>query len=263
MQRQRMQVVILAGGYGTRISEESAVRPKPMVDIGTRPILWHIMKYYAWFGATDFLVCCGYKGDLIKDYFASVTLRESDVTFDLASGQMEIHRRGGEPWRVTLVDTGDGTMTGGRLKRVADYLDDTTFFLTYGDGLSDVDLRSLLDFHRSNHVLATLTAVQPPGRFGALTLQRDQILIDGFHEKPQGDRGWVNGGFFVLEPKVLEYIAGDATVWERDPLEELARDGQLAAYRHGGFWQPMDTLRDKMVLEELWETGQAPWKVWQ
>lgn len=258
-----MKVVILAGGYGTRISEESAVRPKPMVDIGSRPILWHIMKYYAAFGFTEFVVCCGYKGEVIKDYFASAALRGSDVTFDLSSGEVEIHRRRTEPWRVTLVDTGDGTMTGGRLRRVADHLDDDTFCFTYGDGLSDVDLRSLVDFHHRNHVLATLTAVQPPGRFGALSLDAEQTLIDGFHEKPRGDRGWINGGFFVLEPKVLEYISGDETVWERDPLEELARDGQLAAYRHEGFWQPMDTLRDKMVLEELWGSGQPPWKVWQ
>lgn len=257
-----MKVVILAGGYGTRISEETAVRPKPMVELGGKPILWHIMKLYAASGHTDFVVCCGYKGHVIKQYFADLMLRDADVTFDLVNDTVEIHRRRCEPWRVTLVDTGDNTMTGGRLKRVAEYLDDGTFCFTYGDGLSDLDLDALLRFHHDQQVLATLTAVQPPGRFGALSLGRDQTLVDGFHEKPHGDSGWINGGFFVLEPKALEYVGGDETTWEREPLERLAKDGKLAAFRHEGFWHPMDTLRDKMVLEQLWETGEAPWKVW-
>lgn len=257
-----MKVVILAGGYGTRLSEETGVRPKPMVEIGGRPILWHLMKYYASFDLTDFIICCGYKGHVIKEYFAAAKLRDADVTFDFAHDRVEYHRLGSEPWRVTLVDTGDGTMTGGRLKRVADYLDEESFCFTYGDGLSTVDLHALVDFHRTHQALATMTAVQPPGRFGALSLQEHQVFVDGFHEKPRGDRGWINGGFFVLEPKVLEYVDGDATVWEREPLQGLARDGRLAAYRHEGFWHPMDTLHDKMVLEELWTSAEAPWRVW-
>ena len=261
-----MKVVILAGGYGTRLSEETAVRPKPMVEIGDQPILWHIMKFYGAFGVTDFIICCGYKGWMIKEYFANYALYASDVTFDLASDEMELHRRGSEPWRVTLVDTGLETMTGGRLKRVRDHLDDDTFALTYGDGLSNVDLRALTGFHQEQGVLATLTAVQPPGRFGALVLEHGRSLIKSFHEKPQGDTdgedAWINGGFFILEPGAIDYIAGDATVWEREPLEQLAHDKQLAAFRHEGFWQPMDTLRDKTVIERLWDSGDAPWKLW-
>ena len=257
-----MKAVILAGGFGTRISEESGIKPKPMIEIGHKPILWHIMKIYAAHGVDDFVICCGYRGYLIKEYFASYFLHRSDVTFDLRENKMHVHQNHVEPWRVTLVDTGDNAMTGGRLKRVADYLDGETFCLTYGDGVSDVDVQKIIEFHHSNAKLATLTAVQPPGRFGAFTLDKGQHTISGFREKPNGDGAWVNGGFFVLEPKVLDYIAGDGTVWEREPLEQLALDGQLAAYKHSGFWQPMDTLRDKMYLEDLWTKGQAPWKVW-
>lgn len=257
-----MKVVILAGGYGTRLSEETAVRPKPMVEIGGHPILWHIMKIYSAHGHTDFVICCGYKGHMIKDYFAQYVLRTSDCTIDLVKDKVEIHRRSREPWRVTLVDTGDGTMTGGRLGRVRDYLDDETFFFTYGDGVADIDLDALLAFHRSSGALATLTTVQPPGRFGALSLGERQVFVDGFREKPDGGRGWINGGFFVLEPGVIDYIGGDDTVWERGPLEGLAEDGELAAYRHEGFWHPMDTLHDKKVLEGRWEASDAPWRVW-
>lgn len=259
-----MKAVILAGGYGTRLSEETAVRPKPLVEIGNFPILWHIMKIYAHHGIRDFVVCGGYKGWMIKDYFASYCLRASDVTFDLEHGAMEVHERRSEPWRVTVVDTGLETMTGGRVKRVREHLEDDTFCLTYGDGVSDVDIGALVEFHREQQVAATLTAVQTPGRFGALVLERDQRLVNGFKEKPRpdGESAWINGGFFVLEPKVLDYIEGDVTVFEREPLEALADEGLLAAYRHSGFWQPMDTLRDRMVLEGLWERGDAPWKVW-
>ncbi len=257
-----MKAVILAGGFGTRISEESAVRPKPMVEIGGRPILWHIMKIYSAHGIDDFIVCCGYKGHVIKEYFSTYFLQRSDVTFDLAENRVEVHRNGAESWRVTLVDTGDGTMTGGRLKQVARYLGDETFCFTYGDGVSDINLTRLVEFHRREGVLATLTAVQPPGRFGAFRLEDDATRIQGFREKPRGDGAWINGGFFVLEPGVLDYIGGDETIWEREPMDGLARDGQLAAFRHTGFWQPMDTLRDKMVLEELWERESPPWKVW-
>jgi glucose-1-phosphate cytidylyltransferase len=257
-----MKVVILAGGFGTRISEESGIKPKPMIEIGHKPILWHIMKIYGAHGATDFVICCGYRGYLIKEYFASYFLHRSDVTFDLRENQMHVHQNHVEPWRVTLVDTGDNSMTGGRLKRVKDYLDRETFCLTYGDGVSDVNIREVIEFHRRQSGLATLTAVQPPGRFGAFTLDRGQSTISSFREKPSGDGAWVNGGFFVLEPDVLDYIAGDETVWEREPMEQLAQEGQLSAYKHSGFWQPMDTLRDKMYLEDLWAKGQAPWKVW-
>jgi glucose-1-phosphate cytidylyltransferase len=260
-----MKAVILAGGFGTRISEETGVRPKPMVEIGGRPILWHIMKIYSAHGVNDFVVCCGYKGYVIKEFFASYTLRNSDVTFDVANHGMEILKNGAEPWKVTLVDTGDDTMTGGRIRRVRRYLGDETFCLTYGDGVSDVDLTALLDFHRASGNLATLTAVQPPGRFGAFSLQADETRVSAFAEKPNGDgdaSAWINGGFFVVEPEALELVDGDATVWEREPLERLAGQGRLGAYRHRGFWQPMDTLRDRMVLEELWENGRAPWKVW-
>ena len=255
-----MKLVILAGGQGTRISEETSVRPKPMVEIGGRPILWHIMKMYSSHGVNEFILCLGYKGYLIKEFFANYFLHTSDVTIDLASNCVEVHQRTAEPWKVTMVDTGQSTMTGGRLKRVAPYLGSEDFCFTYGDGVADVNLGDLIAFHRSSKKLATLTAVQPPGRFGALNLKGD--LIQGFQEKPQGDGGWVNGGFFVLSPRVLDYIEDDNTTWEREPLQRLADDGQLSAHFHPGFWQPMDTLRDKTQLEELWASGQAPWKTW-
>ncbi len=258
-----MKVVILAGGYGTRLSEETGVKPKPMVEIGERPILWHIMKIYSTYGINDFIICCGYKGHVIKQYFASYFLYMCDVTFDLRNNRMEIHQNDVEPWRVTLVDTGEKTMTGGRLKRVREYVGDETFCFTYGDGLSDVDIADLIAFHRQQGVLATMTAVQPPGRFGTFRLEEGQTKVTQFREKPQGDGAWVNGGFFVLEPGAIDYVDGDDTVWEREPLQRLARDGQLAAYRHYGFWHPMDTLRDKMVLEELWTSANPPWKVWK
>jgi len=257
-----VKVVILAGGYGTRISEESAVRPKPMVEIGGMPILWHIMKIYAAHGHTDFVICAGYKSHQIKEYFASYFLRCSDVTFDLAKNSFEVHDTEVEPWRVTVLDTGDATMTGGRLRRARQHLDDEAFCLTYGDCVADVDITALVKFHRDHGVQATVTAVQPPGRFGALSLRHDENKIEEFVEKPTGDGGWVNGGFFVCEPQVLDYVESDATVWEREPLEGLARDDQLVAYQHSGYWQPMDTLRDKTVLEERWAAGDAPWKVW-
>ena len=257
-----MKAVILAGGYGTRLSEETGVRPKPMVEIGSRPILWHIMKIYSSHGIHDFIVCCGYKGRVIKEYFADYYYEMADVTFDLAENRAEIHDSRAEPWRVTLVDTGDGTMTGGRLKRVRHHLDDETFCFTYGDGLANIDLDRLLTFHRDQGLKATLTAVQPPGRFGTFNLPDGATRVSRFREKPKGDGAWINGGFFVLEPEAIDYIEGDDTVWEREPLQDLARDGQLAAYRHEGFWQPMDTLRDKMVLEELWTNGDRPWKIW-
>ena len=255
-----MKLVILAGGQGTRISEETSVRPKPMVEIGGRPILWHIMKMYSSHGVNEFILCLGYKGYLIKEFFANYFLHTSDVTIDLANNSVEVHQRTAEPWKVTMVDTGQSTMTGGRLKRVARYLGSEDFCFTYGDGVADVNLGDLIAFHRSSKKLATLTAVQPPGRFGALNLKGD--LIQGFQEKPQGDGGWVNGGFFVLSPRVLDYIEDDNTTWEREPLQRLADDGQLSAHFHPGFWQPMDTLRDKTQLEELWASGQAPWKTW-
>ena len=256
-----MKAVILAGGYGTRISEESSIRPKPMVEIGEKPILWHIMKIYSAYGINDFIICLGYKGYIIKEYFANYFLHMSDITFDMKNNKMDVHTNGVEPWKVTLVDTGEGTMTGGRLRRVKDYIGNETFCLTYGDGVGNIDIKRLIDFHREQKVLATLTAVQPPGRFGAFQLDHDQYKIPTFKEKPQGDGAWVNGGFFILEPKVIDYIDGDTTIWERDPMEKLAQDGKLAAYRHQGFWQPMDTLRDKMVLEDLWQNN-PPWKVW-
>lgn len=257
-----MKAVILAGGYGTRISEESAIRPKPMVEIGGKPILWHILKIYSAYGINEFIICCGYKGHMIKEYFANYFLHMSDVTFDLKNNKMQVHSNGVEPWQVTLVDTGDGTMTGGRLRRVKDYIGHETFCFTYGDGVGNIDIGRLIAFHREQKTLATLTAVQPPGRFGAFSLHHDQRKIATFKEKPHGDGAWINGGFFVLEPAVMDYITGDATVWEREPLEKLAQDGMVSAYKHYGFWQPMDTLRDKNLLEELWQSGQAPWKVW-
>lgn len=255
-----MKTVILAGGLGSRISEESIIRPKPMIEIGGRPILWHIMKIYSAHGLTEFVICLGYKGYLVKEYFANYFLHMSDVTFDMASNRMEVHQKHAEPWKVTLVDTGESTMTGGRLKRIQEYIGDETFCATYGDGVSDVDITRLIDFHRKQGTLATLTAIQPPGRFGAL--QFDRSLITSFQEKPTGEGGWINGGFFVLSPKVFDLIEGDQTIWERAPMERLASTGQLSAYRHDGFWQPMDTLRDKMHLEELWAAGKAPWMVW-
>ncbi|GAA3995267.1 glucose-1-phosphate cytidylyltransferase [Hymenobacter fastidiosus] len=258
-----MKAVILAGGYGTRISEESGVRPKPMVEIGGKPILWHIMKIYAHHGIRDFVICCGYKGHLIKQYFADYFLHNSDVTFRMDRNEMQVHRSNAEPWTVTLVDTGQETMTGGRLRRVREYLDDSTFCLTYGDGVGNVDVRAAIEHHRQHAALATLTAVRQPGRFGVFNLGEESSLIASFTEKPEGgDTPWINGGFFVLEPAALDYIDDDDTVWEKKPLERLAAAGRLAAYRHSGFWQPMDTLRDRNMLEELWSTGQAQWKVW-
>ena len=257
-----MKAVILAGGLGTRISEETHTKPKPMIDIGGKPILWHIMKVYSAHGVNDFVICCGYKGYLIKEYFANYFLHMSDITFDMSKNSMEVHQRSAEPWRVTLVDTGEDTMTGGRLKRVASYIqDEDAFCLTYGDGVSDVNITDLIAFHKAQNVKATLTATLPPGRFGALDIADGKV--GSFREKPKGDGAMINGGFFVLSPSVLELIDGDATVWERGPLETLADEGQLAAYQHTGFWQPMDTLRDKTYLEELWAAGSAPWKVWR
>lgn len=255
-----MKAVILAGGLGTRISEETSIRPKPMVEIGGKPILWHIMKIYSAHGINDFIVCLGYKGYMIKEYFANYYLHMSDVTFDMTNNKMEVHQNSAEPWRVTLVDTGAETMTGGRLRRIRTYLDDEDFCLTYGDGVCDVDIRRLVEFHKREGGLATLTAVQPPGRFGAINMEKHRIT--SFEEKPQGDGGWISGGFFVLSPKVIDYIESDATAWEREPLDRLARQGDLSAFMHKGFWHPMDTLRDKNYLEELWGSGKAPWKTW-
>ena len=255
-----MKAVILAGGLGTRISEETVVRPKPMVEIGGRPVLWHIMKLFSAHGVDEFVICLGYRGYVIKEYFANYYLHSSDVTFDIAGNQMEVHQESAEPWRVTLIDTGEETATGGRLKRVLPYLGDEDFFFTYGDGVTDLDLRALLEYHRGHDALATVTAVQPPGRFGALDIEGDTIR--SFHEKPRGDGSWINGGFFVLSPAVGDYIDGDGSVWEEEPVERLAQDGQLRAYRYDGFWRAMDTVRDRNVLEELWRSGGAPWKVW-
>ena len=256
-----MKAVILAGGFGTRIAEETHLKPKPMVEIGGKPILWHIMKLYSHYGLNDFIVCLGYKGYVIKEYFANYFLHMSDVTFDMAHNAMEVHQKNAEPWRVTLVDTGEDSMTGGRLKRVAAYLrDEDAFCFTYGDGVADVDVAASIAFHRAHGRLATVTAVQPPGRYGALQL--DGTAVRGFTEKPRGDGGLINGGFFVLSPRCLERIAGDATSWEGEPLTGLARDGELMAFTHTGFWQPMDTLREKNLLEDLWQSGRAPWKRW-
>jgi glucose-1-phosphate cytidylyltransferase len=256
-----VKAVILAGGAGTRISEESVLRPKPMIEIGGKPIIWHIMKIYSAHSIYDFVICLGYKGYIIKEYFANYFLHMSDVTIDMAHNHVEVHQKGAEPWRVTLVDTGEATQTGGRLKRVASYLGKEDFCFTYGDGVADVNIRDLIAFHRSRKARATMTTVQPPGRFGALVVEGD--CVRRFQEKPKGDGGWINGGFFVLSPAVIEYIQGDETVWEREPLERLAADGSLVAYFHRGFWQPMDTLRDKNHLEELWSSGKAPWKTWK
>jgi len=256
-----MKAVILAGGLGTRISEETHLKPKPMIEIGGMPIIWHILKTYSHHGINEFVICCGYKGYIIKEYFANYFLHTSDVTFHMDSNRMEVHLQKAEPWKITLVDTGESTMTGGRLKRVRDHLGDETFCFTYGDGVSDVNITNLVRFHHEHGLQATLTAVQPPGRFGALKIS-DQSLVRGFQEKPQGDGGWINGGYFVLEPTVIDRIESDQTIWEQDPLISLANEGQLAAYHHQNFWQPMDTLRDRNHLEELWTNGQAPWKVW-
>jgi len=257
-----MKAVILAGGLGTRISEETHLKPKPMIEIGGRPILWHILKLYSAYGVNDFIICCGYRGYVIKEYFANYFLHMSDVTFDMATNQMEVHERKAEPWKVTLVDTGDETLTGGRLKRIAPYLaGEKSFCFTYGDGVANVDIQSLVRFHESHGKLATVTAVQPPGRYGAI--EEEEGLVRGFTEKPRGDGALINGGFFVLSPKCLDLIEGDATSWEGEPLTKLAQSGQMMAFEHRGFWQPMDTLRDKNHLEELWDSGKAPWKIWQ
>jgi len=256
-----MKTVILAGGLGTRLSEETYLKPKPMVEIGGKPILWHIMKIYSAHGINDFVICCGYKGYVIKEYFANYFLHMSDVTFDMKNNGMEVHQNKAEPWRVTLVDTGEETMTGGRLKRVREYVEEEeAFCFTYGDGVGDVNISKLIDFHFRSGTLATVTATRPPGRFGALNICDNRVV--SFTEKPTGDGGWINGGFFVLSPKVLDRIEGDHTIWEREPLESLARDGELAVFCHDGFWHPMDTLRDKNYLEELWAKGNAPWKIW-
>ncbi|MCK1291979.1 MULTISPECIES: glucose-1-phosphate cytidylyltransferase [unclassified Bradyrhizobium] len=255
-----MKAIILAGGLGSRISEESHLKPKPMIEIGGKPILWHIMKMYSHYGIDDFVICLGYKGYVIKEYFSNYFLHMSDVTFSMRENSMEIHQKFAEPWRVTLVDTGEVTMTGGRLKRVAPYIGSEPFCFTYGDGVADVDISALIAKHREAGRLATVTAIQPPGRYGALHIEKE--IVHHFQEKPAGDGAWINGGFFVLEPGVLSYIDGDETVWEQQPLQRLAAGGQLSAYRHAGFWQAMDTLRDKNHLEELWSSGKAPWKSW-
>lgn len=255
-----MKAVILAGGLGTRLSEETVHKPKPMVEIGDRPILWHIMKIYSHFGINDFIICTGYKGYLIKEYFANYFLHTSDVSFDLLSNKIEVLKKGAENWRVTVIDTGTNSMTGGRLKRVHDYLDDEPFFFTYGDGVGDVDINATLEHHIASARKATITAVQPPGRFGSLNIEGEKIT--SFQDKPEGDGSWINGGFFVLEPSVLDYIESDSTIWERSPLETLAREGQLSVYKHNGFWSPMDTMRDKIMLNELWEENKAAWKLW-
>lgn len=257
-----MKTVILAGGYGTRIAEETSLKPKPMIDIGGKPILWHIMKLYSAHGINEFVICCGYKGYIIKEYFANYFLHMSDVTFDMQQNKMQVHHHNAEPWLVTLVDTGENTLTGGRLKRVADYIKhEEAFCFTYGDGLADVDISAQITFHRQHNKLVTITAVQPPGRYGALSLDGD--IVRGFTEKPKGDGGFINGGFFVLSPKVLELIEGDMTSWESGPLENISHQGELRAFKHYGFWQAMDTLRDKTQLEDLWQSGKPPWKVWK
>jgi glucose-1-phosphate cytidylyltransferase len=255
-----MKAVILAGGFGTRISEESGVRPKPMVEIGGKPILWHIMKIYSYYGINDFIICLGYKGHIIKEYFSNYYLHNADVTFDLRNNNLEVHQNNTESWKVTLVHTGVDSMTGGRLRRVKEYIGNETFCMTYGDGLSDINIRESIAYHRQQGTLATLTAVQQPGRFGAFNLSAEDTKVSNFMEKPTGgEQPWINGGFFVLEPEVIDYIDNDQTTWEREPMEQLASKGELSAYRHTGFWQPMDTLRDKQVLEEMWKAGKAPW----
>lgn len=256
-----MKAVLLAGGLGTRISEETHLKPKPMVEIGGKPILWHVMKIYSAHGINDFVICAGYKGYVIKEYFANYFLHMSDVTFDMQDNRMEVHCGRSEPWRVTIVDTGEATMTGGRLKRVREYLGDETFCFTYGDGVGDVNITALIEFHRRENRMATLTGVQPPGRYGALGIEGSGVT--SFQEKPVGDGGWINGGFFALEPSVINYIDGDTTIWERKPMERLAAEGQMGVFKHRGFWQPMDTLREKTHLEDLWAAGKAPWKTWE
>lgn len=258
-----MKAVILAGGLGTRLAEETSIRPKPMVEVGGRPILWHIMKIYSSHGINEFIICCGYKGQVIKEYFANYFLYNADMTYDIQENTMSVHHNNAEPWKVTLIDTGEGSLTGGRLRRVRDYIGDETFCFTYGDGVGDVDVTKLVAYHKEQGRKATLTAVQPPGRFGAFTLGDDMSKpIESFREKPKGGEAWINGGYFVLEPSVIDYIEGDLTTWEAEPLERLAEEGQLGAFRHSGFWQPMDTLRDRQKLEELWSADKAPWKVW-
>ena len=257
-----MKAVILAGGLGTRLSEETAVRPKPMVEIGGKPILWHIMKIYSAHNINEFIVCCGYKGYFIKEFFSNYFLHTSDVTFDVQNNQVEFHHSNAEPWKVTLVDTGDSTMTGGRIKRVKEYIGGETFCLTYGDGVTDLNIGQLLAFHKSQRTLATLTAVQPPGRFGAFSLPEKETRIHSFREKLKGDGAWINGGYFVLEPQVIDYIRDDSTVWEQEPMRDLAEEGMLSAFQHHGYWQNMDTLHDKNILEEIWQSGKAPWKLW-
>ena len=258
-----MKAVILAGGLGTRISEETAMRPKPMIEIGGKPILWHIMKIYAAHGINEFIVCCGYKGYVIKEYFANYFLHMSDVTFDMADNSMQIHRQYAEPWKVTLVDTGLSSMTGGRLKRVSHFLDpNEDFCFTYGDGVSDINIANVIEYHKKQDVLATMVAVQPPGKYGSLEID-ENARVSNFHEKPKGDGGWINGGFFVLNPMVINYITDDATIWEKEPLVNLAKEGKLSAFHHRGFWQSMDTLRDNVKLEKLWSSGNPPWKLWE
>ena len=258
-----MKVVILAGGYGTRISEETTLKPKPMVEIGSKPILWHIMKLYSYYGLNDFIICCGYKGYAIKEYFSNYFAHSNDLTIDFSDNSTYVHKRMSDDWKVTLIDTGENTMTGGRLKRVAPFLSDEPFCFTYGDGISNVDISSLIDFHKEHGKLATVTAVQPPVRFGALDLDENNMTVKGFREKNKIDGSWINGGFFVLNPSVVDLIDNDQTVWEKDPLEKLAALGELSAFKHYDFWQPMDTLREKNLLQDLWATGNAPWQVWQ
>ena len=255
-----MKAVILAGGFGTRISEETQLKPKPLIEIGGMPLLWHIMKTYSHYGINDFVICCGYKGYMIKEYFANYSLHKSNITFDLNKNKIETHSTEVEPWRITLVDTGLNTMTGGRLKKVKKFLDDETFCFTYGDGLSNVNVKNLIDFHKNQKTIATVTGVRPPGRFGAMSILNDKVTK--FQEKPEGDGDWINGGFFILEPNVFDYINNDKTIWEREPLEKLSSENQLAAFLHPDFWQPVDTLRDKNKLEELWNSENPPWKVW-
>ena len=254
-----MKAVILAGGLGTRISEESTIRPKPMIEVGGKPILWHIMKIYSYYGINDFIICCGYKGYMIKEYFSNYFLHMSDITVDLSSNEIEVHQKRAEPWKITLVDTGENTQTGGRIKRITNYIDDD-FCLTYGDGLASINIKSLIDFHKKHKGMATISAVQPPGRFGSLII--DNNKVKSFIEKPHGDGGWINGGFFVLKPSVVDLIDNDSTIWEKEPLEKLANMNELNCYEHDGFWRPMDTLRDKTLLEEMWRDNTAPWRVW-